>query len=159
MTSSREVGFDLKQDAWGRLVMMDSTNRQHIGVEPVRAFPLSDPEHGIALCDAEGHELMWIDDLADLPGPIQEVLLGELAKREFVPVIFRVLKVSALVEPCEWQVETDRGPTSFLLQSEDDIHRLDEHRALVTDAHGIRYLIQDTRTLDSTSRRLLERYL
>ena len=32
-------------------------------------------------------------------------------------------------------------------------------RALVIDAHGIRYLIPDTRTLDATSRRLLERYL
>ena len=83
----------------------------------------------------------------------------ELARREFVPVIRRILRVSAAVEPSEWDVETDRGPTSFVLDSEDDVHELDEYRALVTDAHGIRYLIPDVRRLDAHSRHLLERFL
>jgi hypothetical protein len=29
-------------------------------------------------------------------------------------------------------VETDRGRTRFLLNSDNDVHRFDEHRALVT---------------------------
>ena len=32
-------------------------------------------------------------------------------------------------------------------------------RVLIVDSHGIRYLIPDYRTLDATSRRLLERYI
>ena len=151
--------FGLHHDAWGRLVLTDAAGRQHAGVEPIRAFPISDPAHGISLCDTEGHELAWIDSLDDLPPPVRQVLEEDLARREFVPVIVRILKVSAPVEPSEWEVETDRGRTSFLLKSEDNIHRLDEHRALVTDAHGIRYLIPDTRTLDAASRLLLERFL
>ena len=71
----------------------------------------------------------------------------------------RVLSISTTMEPSEWEVETDRGRTRFVLNSEDDIHPLDDHRALLHDAHGVRYLIPDTRTLDPTSRRLLERYL
>ena len=67
--------------------------------------------------------------------------------------------MSAPVEPSEWEVETDRGRTSFVLNNEDDVHELGGHRALVTNAHGIRYLIPDTRQLDAISRRLLERYL
>jgi len=102
---------------------------------------------------------LWIDDLDVLPSPLIEQIEGELAQREFVPVIRRVLRVSAPVEPSEWEVETDRGRTSFVLNSEDDVHELGNNRALVTDGHGIRYLIPDIERLDAHSRRLLERYL
>jgi hypothetical protein len=54
---------------------------------------------------------------------------------------------------------TSRGPTPFRLNSEDDVHRLDGRRAMIKDAHGIRYLISDTHALDAASRRLLELYL
>lgn len=151
--------FGLHHDAWGQLVLIDADGRQHAGVEVVRAFPLSDPRHGIAICDARGRELVWLDDLNALPPTLAQQIEDELAKREFVPIIRRILKVSAPVEPSEWEVETERGRTSFVLNSEDDVHELDEHRALITDAHGIRYLISDIGQLDATSRRLLERYL
>ena len=84
-------------------------------------------------------------------------LEAQLADREFLPAIERITSVSGSSEPCEWSVETDRGPTQLMLKSEDDVCPLDDHRALVTDANGIRYLIPDVRQLDATSRRLLER--
>ena len=74
-------------------------------------------------------------------------------------MVRRIVRISAPVEPSEWEVETDRGRTRFVLNSEDDVRRLSDHRALIFDAHGIRYLIPDLRALDGTSRRLLERYL
>ncbi|MGH7173549.1 MAG: DUF1854 domain-containing protein [Gemmataceae bacterium] len=151
--------FALRRDAWGRLVLIDDDGRQHVGVEVVRAFPLSDPSRNISICDSKGGELLWIADLAELPSPLVRQIEEELAQREFVPVIVRILRVSAPVEPSEWEVETDRGRTSFVLNSEDDVHELDERRALLTDAHGIRYLIPDIEQLDANSRRLLERYL
>lgn len=149
----------LHHDAWGQLVLTDTEGHEHVGIELVRAFPLSDPRHFIAVCDAQGRELMWIPDLESLPAPLARQIEDELAKREFVPIIQRILSVSAAVEPSEWEVLTDRGRTSFVLDSEDDVHELDEHRALITDAHGIRYLIADVRQLDSRSRHLLERFL
>jgi hypothetical protein len=155
----RPTPFALHSDAWGRLVLTDADGRQHIGVEPVRAFPISDPRHGLALLDAEGRELAWIDRLDDLATPVRRVLEEDLARREFLPVICRILRVSAPVEPSEWEVETDRGMTAFVLNSEDDVRSLSDHRALIYDARGIRYLIPDLRRLDATSRRLLERYL
>ncbi len=151
--------FALHHDAWGRLVLTDTDGRQHIGVELIRAFPLSDPRHGISICDSGGRELVWLADLEGLPAPLARRIEEELAKREFVPIILHILNVSAPVEPSEWEVETDRGRTSFVLNSEDDVHELDEQRALLTDAHGIRYLIPDIAQLDANSRRLLERYL
>ncbi len=151
--------FALSHDAWGRLVLTDADGRQHVDVELIRAFPLSDPRHGVSVCDANGREIRWIDNLNDLPASLARQVEEELAHREFVPVIHRILRVSAPVEPSEWDVETDRGRTRFLLNSEDDVHALDEHRALITDAHGIRYLIPNLTQLDAHSRRLLERYL
>jgi hypothetical protein len=151
--------FGLHHDDWGRLVLLDDVGRQHIGVDVVRAFPLSDPRHGIAICDPQGRELLWLDDLDALPPTLARQIEDELAKREFVPIIRRIVKVSAPVEPSEWEVETDRGRTSFVLASEDDVHELDDRRALITDTHGIRYLISDIEQLDANSRRLLERYL
>lgn len=154
-----DAPVSLSHDAWGRLVLTDAQGRTHSGVELVRAFPLSDPRYGIAVCDSGGHEILWIEQLDKLPSALAQQIDEELARREFVPIIRRILQVSAPVEPSEWEIETDRGCTRFLLNNEDDVHRLDEHRALLTDAHGIRYLIPDTRQLDAVSRRLLERYL
>jgi hypothetical protein len=151
--------FGLNHDSWGRLVLVDAAGRQHVGVEPVRAFPISDPQHWISIVDVEGRELVLIDDVATLPADLQKVLQDDLARREFVPHIVRILKVTTDADPSEWRVETDRGPTHFLLNGGDDIRRLGPNGALLIDVHGTRYLIDDTRRLDSTSRRFLERFI
>jgi hypothetical protein len=152
-------GFGLHHDAWGRLVLTDPAGRQHVGVCPVRAFPISDPRHGIALCDGDGRELLWIDDLDGLPAPLRELLEEDLSRRQLLPVIRRVVKIKRSVGPAEWEVDTDRGRTRFLLATEDDVRSLPGNRALIVDTHGIRYFIADTLALDAASRRLLERYL
>jgi hypothetical protein len=56
-------------------------------------------------------------------------------------------------------VITDRGVTRFVLKSEDDVRRLGPHSGIIYDAHGVRYLIRDTRQLDLYSRRALEQYI
>jgi hypothetical protein len=151
--------FGLSRDAWGRLVLTEAGGRQHVDLTPVRAFPISAPEQGLALCDAEGREVWWVEALGELPPPLRQLLEEELGRRQFMPVIHRVLGISAPVEPSLWEVDTDRGRTTFLLSGEDDVHCLEDNRALITDAHGVRYLIPDTRALDTASRRLLERFL
>jgi hypothetical protein len=151
--------FRLHSDPWGRLVLTDTQGREHVGAEPVRAFPITDPAHGISICDAEGRELVWIDDLDQVPQPSRGTLEEALARRQFLPTLRRVLKVHGSTEPCEWDIETDRGRTRLHLKSDEDVRRLAGHRAIVTDAHGIRYLIPDLRDLDTASRRALERYL
>lgn len=61
--------------------------------------------------------------------------------------------------PAEWHVRTDRGDARICLPSEDDIGALGAHGVLVIDAHGVRFLIPDRRTLDARSRRVTARYL
>ncbi len=151
--------IQLMLDSFGRLVLTDAQGIVHAGVVPVRAFPLSDAEHWIALCNAQGHELALIEDTRDLPAETRDLLAAELAGREFLPAIKRINSVSGSSEPCEWQVETDRGATQFILKSEDDVRRIGPHRALVVDADGVRYVVADTRRLDAFSRRTLEKYI
>ena len=149
--------FDRNSD--GRLSVTDSSGRRHENIEPIRAFPISDPEHWISLCDPNGKEVVQVRDLNELPVDQRELLLSELTRREFVPVIRRIESISSLAEPCEWFVETDRGPTSFVLNSDEHVRKLGQDRALILDSHGLRYLVPDAKQLDAHSRRLLSRYL
>jgi hypothetical protein len=157
--ASSDDAFGLHHDALGRLVLTDAHAVEHVDVEPARAFPISDPLNRISIRDNHGRELLWVESLADLPPDVRSVLETDLMRREFIPIVTRIVHMTAFTEPSQWDVETDRGRTQFLLGNEDDIHRLEGHRAIIVDTHGIRFLIPDTRALDAPSRRILERYL
>jgi hypothetical protein len=156
---ARLAGLELHYDAFGRLVLVEASGRRHVGVEPIRAFPLSDPQRSISICNAEGVEVLWIDDLASLGPTVRRLLEEELMRREFMPVIEQVASVSSPTEPSEWEVTTDRGPTRFVLKTDDDIRRIGQHGAMLVDSAGTRYLVPDFRRLDAASRRVFERYL
>ena len=149
----------VRRDEAGHLVYRDSLGREHGGVEPVRAFPLSDPERHITLLDSHGRELLTIDNLADLPAESRQALAAELADRQFLPRIERVVRVQEAKEPEIWDVVTDRGPVRFLLGDSEEIRRLGPHRAILLDVHGGRYFISDSRQLDARSQHILTRYL
>lgn len=150
---------EFQLDPWGQLLLIPAAGQAAIPVSPVRMFPISDPEHWVALCDPSGKEVLCLEDLAILSPASRLLLENELASREFIPVIERVHHVSSLSEPCEWDVETDRGRTRFVLKSEEDVHRLGANSAILIDAHGTRYLVRDSRRLDAVSRQYVEWYL
>jgi len=151
--------FSLERDGWDRLVLTDEAGDHYVGVEAVRAFPISDPQHAISICDSQGREILYIPALDGLSPGIREMLEIELSQREFVPLIRRILNDPPDTEPTEWKVETDRGVTVFQLESESDVHRNEAGQVTLVDAHGIRYLIPDSRQLDTHSRRVLDRFL
>lgn len=151
--------FTLFRDAFDQLILVTRTGERHVDLAPIRLFPYSDPMHWISLCDSHRKEIVCIPDLVALPTATRELLEQELARREFAPVIHRIYSVSSDSEPSEWDVDTDRGRTKFVLKSEDDIRRLGEGQAMIVDAHGIRYLIPDLRRLDSASRRVLSQFV
>jgi hypothetical protein len=47
----------------------------------------------------------------------------------------------------------------LLLKGEEDIRRLSASVLLVTDAHGVQFLIRDLARMDRYSRKLLDRFL
>jgi hypothetical protein len=158
MSACQSKPFTLHRDPWSQLVLTDEAGNVHVGIVPVRMFPFSDRSHWVSVLDAQGREITCIEDLAALDGSLRELLEEELGQREFIPSIRRIVHVSGDTEPCEWQVETDRGPTRFVLKSEDDVRRLAPYQSLVIDATGMRYLVPDVRKLDPYSRRVMEEY-
>lgn len=152
--------FDLERNAFGRLVLTTPAGQRHDGVLPVRAFPLAAPDDGLSMVSVEGREVAWIPRLADVPAPQRTLIEQELAQREFVPEIQRLVRVSTYSTPSQWDVETDRGPVRFELKGEEDIRRLGRSGALmIASAQGIHFSVRDWRALDRGSRRLLERFL
>jgi hypothetical protein len=151
--------WQLERDALGRLMLVDTAGQRHGPVVPVRAFPISDPQAGVSLVGPDGHERAWIDRLAALPDALRQPIEDDLATREFMPEIRRLLSVSSFSTPSVWQVDTDRGATQLVLRGEEDIRRLPGGALLVTDTHGVAYLIREVSKLDRPSKRLLERFL
>ena len=105
------TGFSgqLHRNPHGRLVLTLPDGTTHEGVVPVRAFPIAAPHEGLSLVGADGHELQWIDRLDTLPAPQRQLLEEELAVREFVPTIEKIVAVSSFSTPSTWDVQTDRG--------------------------------------------------
>jgi Domain of unknown function (DUF1854) len=150
--------FTLERNGSGRLVLTKANGERHVAVDPVRAFPLTDPDCFISLVDSHAHELLCIGDLAELPAEIANFIRKELAEREFLPRIERIVRVKQHKDPHEWEVITDRGPVEFLFH-DDDIRRLSPTRAILVDMHGVRFYIPDSRQLDAKSQRVLSQYL
>ena len=149
----------LVRDALGGLVFTDETGTSHGGVQAVRAFPIGAPDEGVSLVGADGHELAWIDSLADMDEATRALLADELAQRDFMPVIGRLEAVSTFGTPSTWTVSTDRGRTAFVLKGEEDIRRLPGGGLLITDSDGLTYRVLSLQALDRASRRLLDRFL
>lgn len=151
--------YELSRNRLGRLVLVSKPHQVYEGVIPVRAFPITAADQGIALVDAHGHELAWIECLDALPEAYRALIEEELASREFMPEIKCIEKVSSFATPSSWWVKTDRGETAFVLKGEEDIRRLSPKALLITDSHGIHFLIRDRSLLDRHSRKLLDRFL
>lgn len=149
--------FELTRNAFGKLVLT-SGNESHENILPVRAFPLQSPNEYISLVNVDGHEVAWINQLADVSEPARQLVLEELAGREFMPEIQSIIGVSGFSVPSTWTVQTNKGETNLVLRVEEDIRRMGDS-LLVTDTHGIHFLIRQPAKLDKQSRKILDRFL
>jgi hypothetical protein len=140
----------------GRLDLVDAAGSVHADVDVLRAFPLSDPEGAVAIVGADGAELAWIEQRSSLPAAERRLVEAELAVRDFLPVIESVESVTE-GEPTHWQVKTDRGMRQFTTANADAIDRRRDGSIVITDTHGIRFLIRDRSGIDARSRRLIDK--
>lgn len=150
--------FQLEADAWGHLVFQDAEGVRHEKVVPIRVFPMTASDKWISLRSALGQELALVKDPAMLPTPARTLLEQELARWEFSPRITQIHSIKRAEYGVLWEVETDRGPVTFKLESEESIRSVGDRGAVIIDSHGIRFRIPDTHELDRPSRRRLERY-
>ena len=149
-------GWRLVSRPHGHVDFVDGTGKVFTDVDVLRAFPVTVPQGPVAIVSADGDELAWIDSLEEVPEPLRTSIVAELATREFLPFIERIVAISD-DDPPAWSVVTDRGHRRFILASIDDVDRLPDGSAFVVDATGVRYRIANIAALDPTSLRLLEK--
>lgn len=152
------AAFDLSTDNLGRLVLISADGVRHENVRPVRLFPLTEPDHWIALQDSKGNELACIEKPESLSEAQRTALRTAMAKRDFVPVIHSINRIKRAADGHEWHVTTDRGPTVFRVETDESIQNLGGTRLVIIDDRNTRYLIPNVTVLDRNSQRRLERY-
>jgi hypothetical protein len=155
----RQEPFDIEQDPMGHWLLRLQDGTVHERVVAVRAFPIATPREGIAILSREGREILWIDRLDGVPEPQRSRVEKALQGREFLPEILCLYGVSSFATPSVWRVKTSRGDTELVLKGEEDIRRLTANTLIVSDAHGVQYLIRHLAGMDRHSRKLLDRFL
>lgn len=154
---SQQLTFSFEPS--GERLVLSYGSGESIPVRALRMFPLTDPEHWIAIVDSQGLELSCLEDPEQLPTQSRAALMSALQASEFVPKIERIAHISGNSVPCSWDVITDRGEHHFVVEDEKDVRALSGRRILVIDGHGIRYQIDDYSKLDNYSRRVIEWYV
>ena len=96
---NEQLHLALQRDAHGRLVLRLADGSEHVGVQPVRAFPLSEPDGALSLVGTDGREVLWVERPAELAHDVRSLIHEELARREFAPVIERLIEVSTFSTP------------------------------------------------------------
>jgi len=133
----------------------------HRDVELKCAFPMSHPGRYIVLKAPEKEELGIIEDMKELSAAQQEIVLEEMRRTYFVPVITKVLSVKEEFGVSVWEVETDRGGCTIKVRrrGQDSVTERDDGRIMLTDVDANRYEVKDVSALDPKSRSLLGRLI
>jgi hypothetical protein len=130
-------------------------------VQVARAFPLSKPDQYIGLRDGADKDIGMLPTLEGLDPESRKIIDEELTRRYFLPVIRRVHAVKEEYGITTWDVDTDKGRHTFLVQNlrESVWEMVPGERAIITDKDGLRYEFPDIRKLDARTMSVLSRVL
>jgi ATP-binding cassette subfamily B protein len=152
-TAHLALELDSNGDLWAH-----GSGGERERVMPRRCFPLTQPDGFVCLVDDHGRDRACIEDPNALAENTRHALWRALGENEFLPKVTRIERVAHEATWSEWHVDTDRGACVFVVDQEDNIRRLDDGRHVITDSHGMRYLVPTPEKLDVPSRRWLGRY-
>ncbi|HEX4794301.1 MAG TPA: DUF1854 domain-containing protein [Humisphaera sp.] len=148
--------FNLTPDAQGRLTLTRPGEEDKSDVRLRRAFPWSGPGRHVSVRDAEGKELLLIDDLLSLPEVLRQTIERWLEDTSLTPRITSIQHLDVRFGYQQWNVTTDRGPIEFRVQEREDIRFLPDGRFRIKDADGNVYEMPRVDELDEPSRRAIE---
>jgi hypothetical protein len=158
MSTPQTQSIEFARDDQGRLVLVDQDGVRHVNVHPAKLFPLTEKDHWISIQSVGAREILCIEDPKSLPEPSRTLLLDALALRDFVPIIQVIHRIVRLADGHVWHVTTDRGDTSFEVETDESIQALGHGRLVIVDRRNTRYLIPNVTGLDRVSKRKLEHY-
>ena len=151
--SSLQLELDVDGQLWAT-----SPGASRLAVSARRAFPLSNPDSYVSLVDDHHYERACFTTLGVLNEEQRKTVERALAKGDFLPEIRQILAITQEATQSRWQVDTDRGPTDFIVDQDDHVRLLPDGRHLISDSHGMRYLVPVQSALDAMSRKLLSRF-
>ncbi len=158
MSSPQPLNIEFIKDGHGRLALVDTNGIRHANVHPAKLFPLTEKDLWISIQSEASREILCIEDPRSVPEPSRSVLLEALGRRDFVPIIQVIHRIVRKADGHEWHVTTDRGDTTFEVETDESIQPLGHGRLVIVDRRNIRYLIPDVASLDRVSKRKLEHY-
>ena len=125
-----------------------------------RAFPFEMLWEFISVLDEDQNEIGIIRSVDLFEEDGKDLLVQELERRYYSPVIRRILSMKERYGFSYWTVETDEGEMQFTLHDTfRSIVRAGEFRAILMDVDGNRFDIPDVRALDRKSYKKIELYL
>ena len=125
-----------------------------------RQFPFEMLWEFISVLDEEQCEIGIIRNVELFAGEARELLVTELSRRYYSPVIKSIKSAKERYGFSYWKVETDEGEISFTLHDTyRSIIRAGESRIIFMDVDGNRFEIPDVEQLDRKSYKKIELYL
>ena len=122
-----------------------------------KAFPFSHNNKYISVKGKDNKEIGLIQDIKQFPSDKVALLVEELERRYFLPMIKSINSVKEEFGYAYWDVITDIGPKKFTIRKDNNSFLpVNEKRILVVDLDGNRYEIEDYTKLDVKSYRLIE---
>ena len=125
-----------------------------VNVKAVRPLPLTEPQR-ISFFNEDKEEIAALADWRELDEASQAALRQALDERYFMPEITRVTKTETWFGTHYWEVDTNRGATSFALREpgKNVTWTTPEKTCVIRDTVGNRFQIADFTALDPASQR------
>ena len=148
----------------GALHVTIAGERIYGGVHAAYAFPVSHSQQYICLIhsgvDGATEEIGIIQDLRRFPAPQADLVRQALARRYFVHTVSRIRDIGWKHGFVALDVETDKGPMSFLMRWQQD-RAVDygQRGKVLIDVSGNRYLIPDIDALSAREHRDFTRFI
>jgi len=154
------AGLRLQTNAQSQLELHLPNGTIHTDVRATPAFPISRPNHFVYFQTADGEEIGLLADPRRLDRASRDLLLRHLDQAYFMPRITRIVRVDERMGIARWEVETDRGWSTFdVVSRSESAWYVGKNRIVIRDADGNRYLIEDLSALDKRSRRMADLYM
>ncbi|MBN1460403.1 MAG: DUF1854 domain-containing protein [Armatimonadetes bacterium] len=152
----------VRENDRGQLVLQVLEGGEYEDVRVIPAFPISRPNRFVYFLDGEGNEIGLLEDPRRMDRESRDLVLAQADQAYFMPKVTRVVNVEERPGSgfARWDVDTDRGPSSFeVVSRSESVWWVGKNRVVIRDADGNRYLIEDLSALDKRSRRLTDLYL
>ena len=125
-----------------------------------REFPFEMLWEFISVLDEDQGEIGIIRRIDAFEGDARDLLINELNRRYYSPVIEEILQVKERYGFSYWKVRTPEGVVNFTLHDTfRSIVRADNNRLILLDVDGNRFQIPDAEALDRKSYKKIEPYL